>query len=88
MTDVLTEEEKSILVRFASGAEDSSILGVIEIGVANEQDVIALARLYWRIVDDTSGQSDLDTILESLYTTLHIHCGNAGFADVWDDQIP
>lgn len=88
MTDVLTEEEKSILVRFASAAEDASILNVIETGVASEQDVIALARLYWKIVDDTSGQSDLDSILESLYTTLHSHCGNAGFADVWDGEIP
>ena len=38
MTDVLTEEEKSILVRFASAAEDASILNVIETGVASEQD--------------------------------------------------
>jgi hypothetical protein len=67
---------------------NEQFLNVIETGVASEQDIIALARLYWKIVDDTSGQSDLDAVLESLYTTLHIHCSNLGFADVWDDLIP
>lgn len=81
-------KEKEILIDFANEFGDSKIAKVIESGVSSEEDVSALAKFYWKIVDETVDRKDLEYALEKIYTTLHIHCGNAGYSDVWDNEIP
>jgi 6-pyruvoyl-tetrahydropterin synthase len=81
-------KEKEILVYYANEFEDSNILKVIESGVSSESEAEDLAKFYWKIVDKTIEKKDLEYILERIYTTLHIHCGNNGYLDVWDREIP
>lgn len=81
-------KEKELLVHYANEFGDSNILKVIESGVSSEAEAADLARFYWKIVYETVEKKDLEYILEKVYTTLHIHCGNNGYSDVWDREIP
>ncbi|GAB2891090.1 hypothetical protein ACCI51_03060 [Microbulbifer echini] len=81
-------KEKELLVHYANEFGDSNILNIIESGVSSELEAAALAKFYWKIVDETIEDKDLEYILERIYTTLHIHCGNNGYSDVWDNEIP
>lgn len=81
-------KEKEVLVHYASELGDPNVLKIIESGVNSEEEVLILARFYWKIVNETIGNKELEYTLEKIYTTLHIHCGNNGFSDTWDNEIP
>ena len=55
--------------------------------VANKEGVRSLANLYWRMVDEATGEN-MDYWLERIYTTLHIPVGNCGFEAEWEKRIP
>jgi len=79
--------EKELLIHYAAKFEDVEVVNIIENGVNNSSDAERLAKLYWAIVDDSVNE-DIERLLEKVYTSLHIHCGNRGYSDVWDSSIP
>ncbi|AMX03372.1 hypothetical protein [Microbulbifer thermotolerans] len=80
--------EKEILIHYANKFGDSCIVKIIESGVSSKEEASALAKFYWKVVDETVDKKELEYVLEKIYTTLHIHCGNNGYSDVWDSEIP
>ncbi|GLS24725.1 hypothetical protein [Marinibactrum halimedae] len=81
-------EEKKRLVHYAKEFGDANILNIIENGVRSEVEAILLARFYWKVIEETINKKELESILEKIYTSLHIHCGNNGYSDTWDNEIP
>jgi hypothetical protein len=79
--------EKELLLRYANEFQDSESIHIIESGVSSASEVEHLAKLYWAIVDASSSE-DIEYLLEKTYTSLHIHCGNHGYSEVWDNSIP
>lgn len=88
MIEFKDKKEKEILIHYASEFGNKDVIKIIESGVSSEEEVAQLAKFYWRIVDETIEDKDLEYYLEKIYTTLHIHCGNNGYSDTWDSQIP
>jgi len=82
-----TDKEVDILRKHSSIEDSQKLTTIINQGVTRADEVIFLAELYWRIVDDTAEQG-LEATLEKLYTSLHIHCNNEGYGDIWDNAIP
>ncbi|BFM14970.1 hypothetical protein R50073_11530 [Maricurvus nonylphenolicus] len=80
-------KQKELLLHYANEFNDSECINIIESGVNSASEVEQLAKLYWAIVD-ASVSEDIEYLLEKTYTTLHIHCGNRGFSEVWDNCIP
>ena len=88
MIEYKNEKEKELLYSFAKKYNDKDALSVLEKGfVSNKEDVKIVANLYWRMVDEATGEN-MDYWLERIYTTLHIHIGNSGFEEEWEKQIP
>ncbi|MDN3639323.1 hypothetical protein QWY82_10960 [Simiduia curdlanivorans] len=86
MIDFKDDKEKALLLEFAATLNDQRSLKLIETGVQSASDAAHLAKLYWSIVDNTLDR-DIEHLLEKIYTALHIHCGNRGFGDRWEDAI-
>jgi hypothetical protein len=88
MIEYKNDKERDILCSFAAKFNDHDALAILEKGyVTNKEDVKTLAKLYWRMVDEATGEN-MDYWLERIYTTSHIHMGNSGFDEEWEKQIP
>lgn len=82
------EKEKEILIKYATQFNDIDALKILDIGEpVNNQEVAVLAKLYWKIVD-VSTEEGIEKWLERIFTSLHIYCGNKGYDEVWDKEIP
>jgi hypothetical protein len=80
--------EKDLLLEYAASLDAPEIADVITRGrIDDAQQARRLARFYWRMVDASRGD-DIEPWLERIHTTLFIACGNAGYADVWDEEVP
>ncbi len=84
MVESNNNKEKALLVHYVNKFDEHHILNIIESGVGNEKDAIAMAQFYWQIVDKTTDDKSIEYCLEKLYTALLIHFGNAGHLTVWD----
>lgn len=80
-------EAREFLLNYAKNHSDQRTINLVNEGVKNSNDVVYLAKTYWDIVDSAKEQ-DIERLLERLYTSLHIHCGNEGFDEVWENSIP
>lgn len=87
MIQFKNEKEVEILQKYSSPEEQAKLSMLIEKGVSSSDEAKFLAKIYWHIVDSTVGMN-MESILEKLYTSLHIHCNNEGFGDAWDEAIP
>lgn len=80
--------EKELLLEYAASLEDTPVLAILERGmIANAGEARALAKFYWRMVD-SSLDDDIEPWLERIHNTLFIACGNAGYGNVWDEEVP
>jgi hypothetical protein len=80
--------EKELCLEYAGHFGDRQVEAILARGsIDNAEDARALAKFYWRMVD-ASLEDDIEPWLERIYTTLHIACGNAGFGDIWDEEVP
>ena len=87
MNDLSNPKVRIFLQDHAKDFDDSKIVSILENGVSSEEDVVALARFYWQLVENTVEQ-DVESLLEKAYTSLHIHCNNLGYGDVWNHEMP
>jgi hypothetical protein len=80
--------EKELLLEYAAQLEDSVAEAILTRGtVANAAEARALAKFYWHMVDASLGD-DIESWLERIHTTLFIALGNAGYGDIWDEEVP
>ena len=80
--------EKELLLEYASHLGEPRVAAILARGtIERAEDARTLAKFYWRMVD-ASIEDDIEAWLERIHTTLFIACGNAGFGDVWDEEVP
>ena len=91
------KEEKEIVLHYAKLLNDKIALEILSRDDVNSaEDVKALAKFYWDMVDLNVKESqlgkeafnDMEKWLERIYTSFHIYLNNIGYGDVWDDAIP
>ena len=88
MIEFKFEKEKEILIKYATQFNDINALKILDIGAPeNNEEVVVLAKLYWKIVD-VSTEEGIEKWLERIFTSLHIYCGNKGYDEIWDKEIP
>lgn len=97
MIEYKFEKEKEIVLYYIKKLDDKAVLNIINVGeVNNKEEVQAVARFYWSMVDlsakekDTKSEEyeDMEKWLERIYTTFHIYFNNNGYGEVWDNEIP
>jgi len=80
--------EKELLLEYAERLGNAAATTLIERGsIQSAADASCLARFYWQMVD-ASLDDDIEPWLERIHNTLFMACGNAGFGDVWDEEVP
>jgi hypothetical protein len=82
------QREKELLLEYAARLGDEGAGGIVARGrIATAEEARALAKFYWRMVD-ASMNDEIDSWLERINTTLFIAFENAGFEEIWDEEIP
>lgn len=97
MIEYKFDKEKEIILHYIKQLDDKTVLNIISVDkVSSKEDVQAVARFYWNMVDLSTKENDtnagkfegMDKWLERIYTTFHIYFNNSGYGDVWDNEIP
>lgn len=73
---------------YARNLDDTPAAAIIEAGeIGNADRARILARFYWRMVD-ASVEEDVDAEMENLHNAFSAACYQAGFIDIWHNEIP